>query len=205
MFNLFQIEEKLRDPQQFPVWKPAGFVIPKQNFKDLKRIYEHPFDCVINAFEVLKLVDSRCAGALRVFHYNQPATIEEIQRFFDIVRPDKDWRWRIVDSVTLDELVGLHLYPLRAMFVGVIWPNGEGHVILITKDVNGSMFIIDPQQEENVMNCTTHPAKCKVYADHRYFLLEMEVTSPYESSNNERIVNVRTSLRHTPQSSPMRF
>lgn len=105
-------------------------------------------DCVINAMEILKILDSTSAGIARIIIRDMGVITDRIPEIFDFiygishewsfVRPGEDFNFDVNS-----------LSPGTAYFSIVYFPNPSSritsHAVVIVKDILGDVYVLDPQ------------------------------------------------------------
>lgn len=133
--NIKEHREKLKI-HQFPILDI--------NINDFKRQLKKPKDCVINAMQILGLVEETPADLMRILVGNFGITKEQIQSCFEILYRKENLSWRFetyTNITTLSNFVKDKLGKGRAILCGY----DNKHVFLIAKSENGEMFMIDSQ------------------------------------------------------------
>lgn len=177
-------------------WQAAVFNVPGQNFEAFKRERGHGMDCVTNALQALKLIDSRCAELVRVIHPNLGVDYNAIEDIFRFLRPDFMWSYLRVPVEAVDMSVDA-LRPMTSLFLGAKWTGQRGyHTFLIAKNAYGQVVMIDPQIGQavgNTINCNEYPYRCAEVRENveQFFILAKNETV-------DPIVNI--SVRITPPS-----
>tara|TARA_Y100000592_G_C5465742_1_gene316589 strand:- start:202 stop:846 length:645 start_codon:yes stop_codon:yes gene_type:complete len=115
------------------------------NINVFKRGLKKPKDCVINAMQMLGIIEETPADLMRVLvGENFGITKEQLQSCFEILYRKENLSWRFetyTNITTLSNFVKDKLSPSRAILCGY----DNKHVFLIAKSENGEMFMIDPQ------------------------------------------------------------
>jgi len=143
---------KNRIRQQTPQtqdWKLAFFSITDENINQVARLLSKPRDCVINAMELLKIVDNNAAAIMRILVGEQGIMENQIVDMFSFVfkRPFRISTLGISDVFAfLNFLNNDAVLPRsNAVFLGIRYNNGDGHVFIIGKTNQGFMIYLDPQ------------------------------------------------------------
>lgn len=125
----------------------AQFRICNENFANFTRLASHDKDCVINALELLKIVDKLSAGIMRIIvEPGKGIGINTLQNIFSFLYQNHLWVFRqynnlqiLVDKITTKLMQGY------VVFCGITYPNGNNHVFLIGLDIHNRYSLIDPQ------------------------------------------------------------
>jgi hypothetical protein len=134
-----------------PTWgtlEISNFLISDQSISDFKRLSSKPHtDCVISALQIIGILDFFTANVLRITKIAPGSGIyeNEIELIFSL-RTNK--RFLFMPTTDVNEFaqyVKKHLQPGNVVFCGVTYTNGQKHVFLIGKDLNGNLIKIDPQ------------------------------------------------------------
>jgi hypothetical protein len=121
----------------------AKFSISSDNVRDFKRWIKKPQDCVINALELLKIVDSRTADIMRIITGDFGISQDHVEEIFNYSFPQKQWSF--LESTEIQNLSDIvaDMPAQSSIFCGYEDPE-KAHVFIIAKTDKGS-FYIDPQ------------------------------------------------------------
>lgn len=124
----------------------AFFPITDEDILTMQRFLPRPRDCVINAMELLKIIDSNSAAIMRILVGDLGVFIPQIEGIFTYTyrRPFNFETHPISDFQVLINITN-DLSVSNVIFVGVTYPTGPGHVFLIGKNTSGQLIQIDPQ------------------------------------------------------------
>jgi hypothetical protein len=123
----------------------APFFITNANLMSFKRLVAKPNDCVINALQLLNILDEKAAHLMRIAVGDIGLTEDQIQETFSYIYPSFEWRFiRYTNIKTLENYCFSELQPSHVIFCGYK-KNYFRHVFLIGKDQNNTVVYIDPQ------------------------------------------------------------
>jgi hypothetical protein len=107
-----------------------------------------PQDCFVCTLQYLSILDNLSADMLRTFVTGRGATVEQMIAVLRVVLRDTYDRID-TERVTFDTLYQLFdlLSPSTATIIGLSKPSGLGHIVLLAKDANSRIGIVDPQSE----------------------------------------------------------
>ncbi len=110
----------------------AQFIFTDGAIKKFRRWVKKPRDCVINAMELLGILDEQNADIARILIGDVGAQIKQIEDIFTIVEPAHNWNFfKFTNIQTLAQFTTHELKPQHAIFCG--YTGDEGHVFLIAK------------------------------------------------------------------------
>jgi len=110
-----------------------------------------PADCVINAMEILRILDAQSAGISRILVGEMGVQPRAIIEIFDMVyRSSHEWTASNQNSFQLfvDTLMPGYAYFCAIEFLEAIGGIG-GHAIVVSKSSDGRAWILDPQLARN--------------------------------------------------------
>ena len=148
----------------------AQFMLTDDAIRKFRRWVKKPRDCVINAMELLGILDQQNADIARILIGDTGAQIKQIEDIFTIVEPAHNWNFYKFSNVqTLAQFTTNELKPQNAIFCG--YTGNEGHVFLIAKGIDNKVYYIDPQV--NAI-CNLDIAECFNFIDKKnaYFILQ---------------------------------
>ena len=123
----------------------SQFQISDENLLRFRRFVKKPMDCVINALEILRVLDQNAADLMRIVVGDQGLTIENIQHIFKYMYPQYRFRFfKYTNLHTLSDFCKNELNPGHVIFCGYS-KQGFRHVFLIGKNLLGTILYIDPQ------------------------------------------------------------
>lgn len=145
----------------------AQFYIKHQPH-DIPRVCNTHHDCVINAFEILNIINDKKASELRRYVTNRNTlhalTLDEIIAIInneaDLRKIDFNFYVKEENILNIMNYVNNHLLPNHAIIL-LFGIEKEGHVILIAKNNNNQLTIIDLQ--ERFVYCPLQNKECLKY------------------------------------------
>lgn len=159
---------------QFGIQEPTILVeinISDQNLCNFRRYIGSPMDCLINAIQLIGLIDMNAANLLRISSAGSTGfTIEQISSIFILYSRKFCLFRQMIDFNTF----ATQLTKMRPGTVSLGGYNSGGfsHVFLIGKTTTGIMVYIDPQQTVNTF-CNLDKEECVNVLKNKdyYFLL----------------------------------
>jgi len=138
----------------------AAFPMSDSQLDGFKRHVAHSSDCVINAMQLLGLIDERTGDLMRItamplsgFHQQQ---IEKLMERTTGYKYD----YRSSSSYQDFYAAATQLEAGRAIFCGIKRSNGTSHAFIIGRGLNGTLYFIDPQIpiicDINDPSCSAH-------------------------------------------------
>jgi len=158
-------------------WNVAYFPLTDQTLEQFIRKLPHGMDCVVNALQLLDLVDNKLAAFLRIITRQRGIYSDEIEGIFRVNYPDKEWRFQgyplqnIHDWEYLYFLVN-NIPPKHVVFAGVKWPEERYHVIIIGRSQDGRIVLIDPQVEDHPIMVGPEAIQAYYSFASKYYFLE---------------------------------
>lgn len=160
---------KQRSPTDQQSWSLAHFPVTDDNINTIsQRFIKKPMDCVVNAMQVIGIVDSRSADIMRIFVGEKGIQENQIIAMFEYVyrRP---FRFRKFDAseyqILFDGLNDDQIFPRSsAIFAGVVYLNGNRHVLIIGKNYQGELVYVDAQNPD-LCNLNNIRCKASVFGD----------------------------------------
>jgi hypothetical protein len=135
----------------------AQFYISDNHLLTFRRLVKKPRDCVINALELLGVLNSVPADLMRIVVGDTGVGAPQIEQIFSYVQPSAKWRFfRYTDIATLEQFAFRDLQPSHVIFCGY-QKNGFKHVYLVGKNHDGKILYIDPQVDAF---CPLENAQC---------------------------------------------
>lgn len=125
----------------------SQFQISDENLMLFKRFVKKPMDCVINALELLFILEHNSADLMRIVVGDYGITIEQLEDIFKYVNPQHRFRFfRYTNIETLSRFCQAELVPGHVIFCGYSMKDFK-HAFLIGKKLDGSIMYIDPQPD----------------------------------------------------------
>jgi hypothetical protein len=125
-----------------------------QYLRNFTRRVIKPKDCVINALELIGLINAQYADLFRILVGDTGITIPQIEDVFQFFQPNYRYVFKKYEQTVQDVQVVydiLHSVPPGCViFAGIIFRGGSidsGHVIILGRFENGNYVVIDPQQQ----------------------------------------------------------
>jgi hypothetical protein len=139
-------------------WRAISFPInATEEYKKFKKRFNSPKDCVINAFQVMGIVNEITADIMRIMVGHEGLQEYQIEGIFDYLRSGKTHKFVEYQSQTEIETILSKMkwkeFP-TILFAGVKYKSGARHVFIIERsNMDGSFKIIDPHSEKGVIEC----------------------------------------------------
>lgn len=133
------------------VFRVAEFQISDYHITRFRRFVKKPMDCVINALEIIGILDDIRADILRIAVGDQGLNTDQIVSIFKLLKPLFKWRFfRYTNLETLSQYTVNEMKHGHVVFCGYrgynpVTETYVGHVFLIGKYLNGNLVYIDPQ------------------------------------------------------------
>jgi hypothetical protein len=131
----------------------VSFPITDQNLKNFTRRVINPKDCVINALQILGIVDAYHADLMRIMVGEQGVMLEQIEKIFNFFAKKSVYRFKEYDSKNPNDVIKIkniirEIPNGTCLFAGLEKKTTGGrHVFILARYDNGSHVVIDPQQE----------------------------------------------------------
>ncbi len=108
-----------------------------------------PMDCFICTLEYLRILDKDHADMFRALVTGRGATVDQMLAILRVILKEQ-YNKIESESLPFDSIYQLFelLTPSTATIVGFVSNSGVGHIVLLAKDMNGRVGIIDPQEEK---------------------------------------------------------
>lgn len=120
----------------------AQFDMTDSQISKFKILVKKPKDCVINALQLIDMIDQKTADICRLLVGDIGITKDQIENVLGYMEPVYKWNFYGYSRIeSLADISNNVLQINKAMFCGF-----EGHVFLIAKDKNGNILHIDPQR-----------------------------------------------------------
>jgi len=154
----------------------APFYMTDENLHHFRRWVKKPSDCVINALELLGVLQATPADLMRIAVGDSGLSAPKIEETFAYVYPTIRWRFfRYTDIHTLENFCIQGLQPSHVIFCGY---NKQGfrHVFLIGKTNTGKVVLIDPQAN---LFCDLENSDCfeNIQDAEEYYILQGTMTT----------------------------
>lgn len=153
----------------------ATFKMDDRYIQKFKRYNKQNKDCVINALELIQLLNPREASIIRVLVGCKGIKGPEIIQLFNTLCPKYRWYFNSYKNMfILNNYVFNKLERNKVMFCGYYAkPGSGGHVFLIGKDNKGIPKYLEPQKNDI---CDYRESKCYIQLANKaeYFILERE-------------------------------
>ena len=147
--------------------KAVCFPFSNENILQFGRMEKRPKDCVINALELIGVIDHYHADLMRIAVGNIGLTESQI---LDIFRYRQPKEWKLVECKLQEIRICYEtiMPPGTAIFCGFY--DDTNHVFLIRKTTDSHIFFLDPQ---NNLICHQFDIICNsVFSDkNKYFVL----------------------------------
>jgi len=148
----------------------ATFPISDENIQSFNRIIRSPMDCFINALQLIRILDQKTADIMRI---STSGVAGFSQRQIEIIfiytlKHNYNFKKFYRFDTWYQEIENM---PIRScIFTGYRMNDGTGHVFIMAKSQNGTIFYIDPQI--NTM-CDITEQACQAHLSNKnfYFIL----------------------------------
>jgi hypothetical protein len=168
------------------------FKITDENLLYFQRQFPRPMDCVINALQILGLIDNTHAQIMRISSLGHLGiTKEQIELIFIYL---KKRNFKFINAQNIEEWIRTieRKVPPGSVVFGGYSIGTEGHVFLIGRNLKGHLVYIDPQvsphyciiTDENYNNCSIQNI-IRDNGGNDNFKLYLLLTSPEESRIEE--------------------
>jgi hypothetical protein len=173
-------------------FKIAQFRIFDENLKSFKRLIDKPMDCVVNAMQIIGVINSTTADLLRIKAGKQVFQIDEIEKMFTLYFPHI-FKFKSMDGVEWVNQIKQILKPGHVMFVGYSDKNGPGHVFLVGRLATDSKDIImlDPQLPPGYQYCPLKDDRCFDFISNKtnYYILNSSLGKTSEAERLKILKN----------------
>jgi len=155
----------------------SQFPITDENFYNFKRYLKSPRDCVINALQIIGILDSQNANILRISCAGNNGFVkEQIEKIFIFITGNKYEFMKINNYELFSTKIKENLKIGHVVFAGY-----TGHVFLIGKKQSGEIVYIDAQQPSEQALCSLNGEsfqKCEDLIKNKseYYLLHYSPT-----------------------------
>lgn len=176
----------------------SQFHISDDNLLRFRRFVKKPMDCVINALEILHVLDQNSADLMRIVVGDTGLTIDNIQQIFKYMYPQFRFRFfKYTNLQTLGDFCKNELNPGHVLFCGYIM-KGFGHVFLIGKNLSGEVLYIDPQVDAYCDLSTNQCAEFIMGAE-EYFILQSTTSGQVLQQQGQRMQRMQKMQRMQQQ------
>jgi hypothetical protein len=143
--------------------KIAQFRIHNDNVTSFKRLIKKDNDCVINALQLLNILDARSADIARIFVGDIGVNGKKIEQVFNLVQKSHIWAFKMATKSLREfsSFCNTVLKPQHAIFCGYRSQRNSRHVFIIARDLNKNLYYIDAQVNE-ICNLNKNE-KCRNY------------------------------------------
>ena len=153
-------------------YEVAQFKITDDAITKFRRWIKKPRDCVINAMELLGILNQQNADIARILIGDIGAQIKQIEDIFEVVEPKFNWNfYKFTNIQRLAHFTSNELKPEHAIFCGYM--GNEGHVFLITKGIDNKVYYIDPQVDA-ICNLDTKECFNFIGEKNAYYILQFQ-------------------------------
>jgi hypothetical protein len=147
------------------------FPISDQNLKNFTRRVIKPKDCVINALQLIGLVDANHAELMRILVGEDGVMLDKVESIFNFFGKKSTYVFKKYYSKDPNDVANVQniidqLPPGICLFAGLKHKSGNKHVFILGKYNNGSYVVIDPQQKEMFQDLSKYLS----YAEYLYIL-----------------------------------
>jgi len=159
-FEAIPLEDVKKAPVAFPdPTLVVQYPISDADLLGFKRIKNSPMDCAINAFQIMNVITPKVGNLLRITSIGTKhgLTESEIAKIF-ILHTGHNYSFaKISTPEDFAATIEKSLKKEHVCFAGYTHPGGGGHVIVIGRDKDGILVLIDPQQN---LYCKLPTASC---------------------------------------------
>ena len=160
--------------------------ITEENLKTFRRHVKSPMDCVINALQIIGVLDNFSSNLIRLTCVGQQGiTQEQIQNIFTLYSVIQETPYEFLfmeargfnQAKVFEDVIIAGLQPQNILFCGYE-KNGFKHVFLLGRYLDGRIMYIDPQVGKNGTVCDIHQAECYKYISgaQKYYILHYNPT-----------------------------
>ncbi len=164
----------------------AQFLLPDGFIEQFHRTFASPTDCVINALQLLGVVDQFTSDCMRVTSMGTIMTSAQIELICALKYRHNFLFTPFDDFTQFSNLVANGLSNGHGVFAGY-----GGHAFVIARALDGSFFYIDPQRDQVVEPMHTHQFELLKLGYTRWFLLH--TSGDTLTLEQERVVQTRVS------------
>lgn len=158
------------------------FPIKDEAITTFQRSFNVPMDCVINALQLMNILDTHSANIMRISALGtQGFTSNQIELIFMY---NKGYNFSFKSTINYQEWIEsiyTLLPPGNVVFAGYVSQTGGKHVFLIGRYANGMLMYIDPQTSP--LCPLTHPTCAGFVNEQREWYLLFNSTIPLSPGN----------------------
>lgn len=134
----------------------SQFPISDSDIQNFRRVFTTPMDCVINAMQIVGMLDNLTGNLVRISSAGSSGfSKEQIEKIF-ILYNGKYFDFKPTNSFDeFSNYLRQHLMPGHVVFAGY-----SGHVFLIGRQLDGTILYIDPQLDAY---CDVERPQCANY------------------------------------------
>jgi hypothetical protein len=147
------------------------FPISDTNLSLFKRWVKKPNDCVINALEVLNLLDSTCADLMRIVVGDVGLFPHQVLLVFKYLF--SSYEWKFVYFTNIQSIYSVFVaMPIDSAILCAAESISNGHVFIIAKGSQNIPYLIDPQLGTSLF-CDLRNTPCfqQIANYHKFFIL----------------------------------
>ena len=161
------------------------------NAVNLPRLNRSNADCVVNAMEILGIINSKEAGLQRSRIGSSGIMPEDFLQKFHNTNPDYIYRFAQISMNELMPWINNDMPKLTMIFCGYKDQKNIGHVYIIAKDSDGKIFLLDPQLNPPICELRN----CFAYITNKssYYILVRDSTPMIVDEEEEEDVIMDTS------------
>ncbi len=153
-------------------YEVAQFKLTSDAIAKFRRWIKKPKDCVINALELIGILDSQNADIARVLVGDVGVQIPQLEEIFSVVNPKFNWNfYKFTNIETLKQFTSQELKRGHTILCG--YEGLSGHAYLIAKGMDGKTYYVDPQVDQI---CDLDLQKCFNFIDKKnaYYILQFK-------------------------------
>jgi hypothetical protein len=138
---------------QFPVQATEAFA-------RFERQIIRPMDCVINALQILGIVQQQSADIMRILVNDTGVTAEQLELIFDTLYPGREHHFQPMNATNFVKNLSRMKYDQSPsiIFAGVTYKSGGKHAFLIERSSMGGHFKVIDAQRGSIIHCGDKPA-----------------------------------------------
>lgn len=133
--------------------------ITNQDLESFNRQFKSPMDCVINALQIIRILDKKHANIMRITVGHLGITKEQIELIF-MLQTNRNHSFIGMKPNVFENQIQNNLGMNKIVFAGYGLTQPDGtilrHVFLIGRDSNNLIAYIDPTSESNIYSIHTH-------------------------------------------------
>ena len=144
----------------------VSFPITDQNLKNFTRRVIKPKDCVINALQLIGLVDAHHSELMRILVGETGVSLNQIEAIFNFFSKKSIYTFKQYYSKDPNDVVKIQniindLPQGTCLFAGLKSKKGNKHVFILGRYANGSYVVIDPQREDIFQDISQYLTKAE--------------------------------------------